>query len=102
MDKNTPEQLGPEIPIKTKEIPMGLPGINRRMVQGFVLTNDVVLLDSERDPQGRYYGGAGMDGMYLRTPHIFTPVRDATGEIRAFREVLSKPYKSRKRGEPER
>ncbi|MDD3214714.1 MAG: hypothetical protein PHY64_13645 [Eubacteriales bacterium] len=102
MDKNTPERLGPEIPIKTKEIPMGLPGINRRMVEGFMLATGFVLLDSERDPQGRYYGGAGMDGMYLRTPHIFAPVRNEAGEIRAFREVLSKPYKSPKRGEPER
>lgn len=105
MTKNTPEQLGSEIPIKAKEIPMGLPGVNRRMVSGFMLANGFVLLDSERDPQGRYYGGAGMDGMYLRTPHIFTPVRDASGEIRAFREVLPEPIQTRKpppRGEPER
>ena len=77
-------------------------GVSRRMVSGFMLANGLVLLESERDPQGRYYGGAGMDGMYLRTPHIFTPVRDASCKIRAFREVLSKPYKSPKRGEPER
>lgn len=105
MDKNTMERLGPEIPIKAKEIPMGLPGVNRCMVEGFVLATGFVLLDSERDPQGRYYGGAGMDGMYLRTPHIFTPVRDAAGEIRAFREVLTEPIKTRqvpKRGGPER
>lgn len=102
MAKNMSEQLGPEIPIKERELPMGLPGVNRRMVSGFMLANGLVLLESERDPQGRYYGGAGMDGMYLRTPHIFMPVRDASGKIRAFREVLSKPYKSPKRGEPER
>jgi hypothetical protein len=102
MAKNMSEQLGPEIPIKERELPMGLPGVNRRMISGFMLANGFVLLESERDPQGRYYGGAGMDGMYLRTPHIFTPVRDASCKIRAFREVLSKPYKSPKRGEPER
>ena len=102
MAKNAPERLGPEIAIKTRELPMGLPGVNRRTVSGFVLATGFVLMDSERDSQGRYYGGVGMDGMYLRTPHIFTPVRDASGEIRAFREVLSKPYKSPKRGEPER
>lgn len=105
MAKNTPEQLGPEIPIKERELPMGLPGVNRRMVSGFVLATGFVLLDSERDSQGRYYGGAGMDGMYLRTPHIFTPVRDAAGEIRTFREVLSEPVQNRRplgRGGPER
>lgn len=105
MAKNMLEQLGPEIPIKERELPMGLPGVNRRMVSGFMLANGFVLLESERDPQGRYYGGAGMDGMYLRTPHIFTPVRDAFEEIRAFREVLSESVRTRrspKRGGPER
>lgn len=105
MAKNMSEQLGPEIPIKERELPMGLPGVNRRMVSGFMLANGFVLLESERDSLGRYYGGAGMDGMYLRTPHIFTPVRDASGEIRVFREVLSEPVKTRQapgRGGPER
>ncbi|MFT8888073.1 MAG: hypothetical protein ABF904_04575 [Ethanoligenens sp.] len=100
-----PEHLGPEISIKARELPMGLPGMNRRTVEGFVLTTGFVLLDSERDAQGRYYGGAGMDGMYLRTPHLFAPVRDDAGEIRAFREVLSEPVKARKtprRDGPER
>lgn len=105
MAKNMSEQLGPEIPIKERELPMGLPGVNRRMVSGFMLANGFALLESERDPQGRYYGGAGMDGMYLRTPHIFTPVRDASGEILAFREVLPESVRTRrppKRGGPER
>ena len=105
MAKNMSEQLGPEIPIKERELPMGLPGVNRRMVSGFMLANGLVLLESERDPQGRYYGGAGMDGMYLRTPHIFTPVRNAAGEICAFREVLPEPVRTQrspKRGGPER
>lgn len=105
MAKNAPERLGPEIPIKTRELPMGLPGVNRRTVSGFVLATGFVLMDSERDPQGRYYGGVGMDGMYLRTPHIFTPVRSEAGEIRAFREVLPEPIQTRRppqRGGPER
>lgn len=105
MAKNMSEQLGPEIPIKERELPMGLPGVSRRMVSGFMLANGFFLLESERDPQGRYYGGAGMDGMYLRTPHIFTPVRDASGEIRTFREVLPESVRTRrspKRGGPER
>lgn len=96
MNKEQPERLGPEIAIQSREVSMGLPGFNRRMTDGFVLATGFVLLDSERDPQGRYYGGAGMDGMYLRTQHIFTPVRNGTGEIRAFREVLTEPVKARK------
>lgn len=46
-----PERLGPEISIKTRELPMGLPSVNRRAVSGFVLATGFVLLDSERDPQ---------------------------------------------------
>jgi len=100
-----PERYGPEIPIKTTTVPMGLPGVNRRTVDGYVLSSGIVLLESEHDAQGRYYGGAGMDGMYLRTPRLFTPVKNESGEIRAFREVLPAPVKTRKplrRSGPER
>ena len=98
MDKKLPEleRLGPEIPIIKTAVPMGLPGVNRRTVDGYVLSGGIVLLDSERDGQGRYCGGAGMDGMYLRTPRLFTPVKKESGEIRAFREVLPAPVKTRK------
>lgn len=100
-----PEQYGPEISIKTTTVPMGLPGVNRRMVGGYVLASGIVLLASECDGQGRYYGGAGMDGMYLRTPRLFSPVKNESGEIRAFREVLPAPVQTRKppgRSGPER
>lgn len=99
------ERLGPEIPVKTTAVPMGLPGVNQRTVDGYVLSGGIVLLDSERDGQGRYFGGAGMDGMYLRTPRLFAPVKSESGEIRTFREVLPTPVKTRKptgRGGPER
>jgi len=105
MKPDNSERLGPEISIKTTAVPMGLPGVNRRTVDGYVLVTGTVLLESERDGQGRYCGGAGMDGMYLRTPHLFTPVKNESGEIRAFREVLPAPVKTRKplrRSGPER
>jgi hypothetical protein len=106
-NKNPSEsnQLGPEIPVKTTAVPMGLPGMNRRTVDGYVLADGTVLFESERDGQGRYYGGAGMDGMYLRTPRLFTLVKNESGEIRAFREMLPAPVKTRKpprRSVPER
>lgn len=105
MTPDKSNQLGPEIPVKTTAVPMGLPGMNRRTVDGFILATGTVLLESERDGQGRYFGGAGMDGMYLRTPRLFTPVKNESGEIRAFREVLPAPVKTRKplrRSSPER
>ena len=51
--------------VRQTGVPCGL--VNQRMEPGFVLANGVVLLESEKDKYGRYTGGAGMDGMYLRT-----------------------------------
>lgn len=62
MKPDNSERLGPEIPIKTTTVPMGLPGVNRRTVDGYVLATGTVLLESERDEQGRYCGG----GRYRR------------------------------------
>ena len=51
-----------------------------------VLDNGLVLLESERDSQGNYKAGAGMDGMFLQTGRIFEPIRYPDGEILAFLE----------------
>lgn len=105
MDKRTlvmAERLGPEIPIKARTIPMGLPGVNRRDLPGYLLADGTALMESERDSSGNYVGGAGIGGMYLRTPCRYAPVKNESGEIRAFREVLAGPVRARKRGEPER
>lgn len=40
------------------------------------LSNDTILLPSERNSAGDYYGGAGMQGMYLRTGILYCPVYD--------------------------
>ena len=67
-------------------VTMGLPGVNQRQEPGFVLDNGLVLLESERDSQGNYKAGAGMDGMFLQTGRIFEPIRYPDGEILAFLE----------------
>lgn len=46
---------------------------DRRMVSGYILENGAVLLDGERDAAGNYFGGAGMDGMYLKTGELYRP-----------------------------
>ena len=46
--------------------------LQHRIIPGYVLENGIVLLDEERDEQGRYIGGVGMDGMYLRTDSRYT------------------------------
>ena len=51
-----------------------------------LLDNGLVLLESERDSQGNYKAGAGMDGMFLQTGRIFEPIRYPDGEILAFLE----------------
>lgn len=70
------------VKIKQLGVPMGL--FNRRIDPGYVLEDGCVLIESERDEFGRYIGGAGMDGMYLRTNRRYEPVRDDAGEIIGF------------------
>lgn len=65
---------------------IGLPGVNQRKEPGYVLDNGLVLLESERDSQGNYKAGAGIDGMFLQTGRIFEPIRYPDGEILAFLE----------------
>ena len=79
-----------EIGIVQTGVPCGL--IQKRMEPGYMLADGTVLLESERDANGCYKGGAGMDGMYLQTGRLYTPVRGDDGQIRAFREVKPENY----------
>ena len=79
-----------EIGIVQTGVPCGL--IQKRMELGYVLADGTVLLESERDANGCYKGGAGMDGMYLQTGRLYAPVRGDDGQIRAFREVKPENY----------
>ena len=103
--KQYPEPVGPEIPIKATEVPCGLVGANRHMKPGYVLASGVVLLETEKDGRGNYIGGAGMDGMYLRTPTRYAPVKNGDGSVRAFFKVEEKQRNlitPHKHTEPER
>ena len=79
-----------EIGIVQTGVPCGL--IQKRMEPGYMLADGTVLLESERDANGCYKGGAGMDGMYLQTGRFYAPVRGDDGQIRAFREVKPENY----------
>ena len=57
------------------------------MESGFVLADGTALLESEKDESGFYVGGAGMDGMFLRTNERYEPVRDENGAVTAFRRM---------------
>jgi hypothetical protein len=100
-----PEPVGPEIPIRSRSVPYGLEAINRRNLPGYILANGTALLEDERDEYGNYYGGAGMDGMYLRTPTRYAPVKNEDGSVRAFFKVEEKQrnlISPHKHTEPER
>ena len=58
------EHMEDVVGIRQTGVPCGL--VNRRIEPGYVLANGTVLLESEKDEDGRYIGGAGMEGMYLR------------------------------------
>jgi putative DNA primase/helicase len=76
--------MGKDFKIIAYEVPYGYPEENRRMVPGYVLENGIVLLESEKDEDGSYKGGAGMDGMYLQTGQRYTPVFDGNSVPIAF------------------
>ena len=79
-----------EVNIVQVGVPCGL--IQKRMEPGYMLADGTVLLESERDANGCYKGGAGMDGMYLQTGRLYAPVCGDDGQIKAFREVKPENY----------
>ena len=68
-----------------KGVPYGY--ASRTVKPGYLLTDGTALLESERDENGFYTGGAGMDGMYLRTGALYEPVLDEKGAVKAFRKM---------------
>ena len=79
------EVPGEIVGINQVGVTMGL--INKHTEPGFVLADNSVVLESEKDEAGFYIGGAGMDGMFLQTPARYEPVRDEDGAVYAFRRM---------------
>lgn len=61
--------------------------INQHTEPGYLLADGTALLESEKDEAGFYVGGAGMDGMFLRTAERYEPIRDDEGNVCAFRHM---------------
>jgi len=96
------QQMSDVVKVRQIGVPCGL--FEKRTEPGFMLENGTVLLESEKDEQGRYIGGAGMDGMYLRTPERYSPVQGQDSKILGFRRedpqsVLNKLKVKGMRGE---
>jgi len=92
------ELMADVVQIQQTGVPFGLSG--NRTEPGFVLETGMVLLESEKDEQGRYIGGMGIGGMYLRTPQRYEPVCGCGGKILAFCRVDPKSLLNRLIAEP--
>ena len=66
--------MSKSIKVASYEVPYGFPESRSRMIPGYVLADGTVLLESEKDVDGSYKGGAGMDGIYLQTRDRYMPV----------------------------
>lgn len=71
--------------IRQSVVPVGL--TNRHTEPGYLLSDGMVLLESEKDDAGFYVGGINMNGMYLRTTVRCEPVKNEAGKICAFRRM---------------
>ena len=71
--------------IRQTGVPVGLTATHTE--PGFLLSDGTALLESEKDENGFYVGGAGMDGMYLKTGRLYEPVRDEDGTVTGFRQM---------------
>lgn len=71
--------------IRQTGVPVGLTATHTE--PGFLLSDGTALLECEKDENGFYVGGAGMDGMYLKTGRLYEPVRDEDGAVTGFRQM---------------
>lgn len=55
--------------------------------KGYRLSNKSILLPSERDAFGNYYGGVGIGGIFLRTGTTYRPVYNEQKQLCAFEKI---------------
>lgn len=90
------EAVGPEIGIVREGVVCGF-NSTRRTEPGYLLKDGTALLECERDAYGNYHGGAGMEGLYLKTGKLYAPVMDAQGTIQAFRNLHNRMEREQER-----
>lgn len=89
--ENPFEPVGKEIGIaRSGGIPCGL--VFKHEMEGFVLADNTVLLQKERDAHGNYYGSVSLDGMMLKIPQMYAAVTDEAGHVVAFRQMREKNF----------
>lgn len=85
----TKRDCGPDVDIQQKGVPYGYP--KERIEPGYLLRDGTALLERERDATGCYIGGAGMDGVYLKTGQLYRPIYSEDVHLLAFRPVRPAP-----------
>ena len=55
--------------------------------ESYRLSNHTILLPSERDQHGNYYGGVGLGGIFLRTDAIYCPIYNEQNKLCAFEKI---------------
>ena len=68
-----------------ENIPCSLSGYYSEV--GYRLSNQTILLPSERDACGNYYGGVGVNGIFLRTRTTYRPVYNEQKVLFAFEKI---------------
>lgn len=68
-----------------ENIPCSLSG--NHFEEGYRLSNRTILLPSERDQHGNYYGGVGLNGIFLRTGAIYSPIYNEQNKLFAFEKI---------------
>lgn len=68
---------------------VGVPyGLNQSHIEaGYILKDGTILLEGEKDTEGFYVGEMFMEGRYLKTIHLYEPVRNGRGKVTAFRHM---------------
>jgi len=76
-----------ELSFVAVEVPFGT--AVQRTQPGYRLSNGVILLPSEQDGNGCYWGAIGMDGIYLHTGKRYQPTSNGSQTIVSFREAMA-------------
>jgi len=63
----------------------------RKITTAYQLSNGVIWLPTEREPNGWYRGAVSLDGMFLSTGKKYRPVRDNQQKLFAFQDMEAHP-----------
>lgn len=63
----------------------------RKITTAYQLSNGVILLPTEREPNGWYRGAVSLDRIFLHTGKKYRPVYDNQQKLFAFQDMTTHP-----------